>query len=89
MSINWKVRLNNPTFWLHVAAAIIVPVFAHFGVNIDEIETWQSLYEIFGEALSNPAVVFAMAVSVWNLLIDPTTRGLSDSDKAMTYVKPN
>jgi len=28
-------------------------------------------------------------VSVWNAINDPTTKGLADSARAMTYDKPN
>ena len=30
-----------------------------------------------------------MVISIYNFLIDPTTKGISDSKKAMTYDEPN
>ena len=36
------------------------------------------------KAVSNPVVIVSVLVSVWNLITDPTTKGLSDSTQAMT-----
>jgi phi LC3 family holin len=30
-----------------------------------------------------------VAAAVWNAINDPTTKGLSDSERALTYDKPN
>ena len=43
---------------------------------------------IFVKAVSNPVVIVSVLVSVWNLITDPTTKGLSDSTQALTYQKP-
>ena len=44
--------------------------------------------EIFVKAISNPVVIVSVVVSVWNLITDPTTKGLGDSKQALTYQKP-
>ena len=41
------------------------------------------------EAVKNPVILVSVVVSVWNLINDPTTSGLSDSTRAMGYSKPN
>jgi phi LC3 family holin len=88
MRINWRIRFINPVFWVHVAAALFVPVSVHFGVNLEQITTGAALGGLMLEAVSNPSVVFAMGVSLWNLIVDPTTRGESDSVRALRYNRP-
>jgi phi LC3 family holin len=51
--------------------------------------SWAALGGIFLEAIKNPVILASVIVSVWNAINDPTTKGLSDSYRAMTYDKPN
>ena len=89
MNINWKVRFKNPTFWVQIAVAVVVPILAYFGMSWDDMTTWSALGNIFIEAVKNPVVIVSVIVSVWNAINDPTTSGLSDSTQAMSYNKPN
>lgn len=89
MKINWKVRFKNPTFWVQVAIAIVVPILAYLGMSWDEMTTWSALGGIFVEAVKNPVIIVSVIVSVWNAINDPTTSGLSDSTQAMSYDEPN
>ena len=88
MNINWKVRAKNPTFWVQVAIAIVVPILAYLGMSWDDMTTWSALGGIFLEAVKNPVIIVSVIVSVWNAITDPTTEGLSDSTQAMTYTEP-
>ena len=89
MKINWKVRAKNPQFWLQVALAVGVPVFAYYGISGVEITSWAVLGNLVVDAVSNPYVLFTTAVSLYNSITDPTTRGVSDSAQALSYDKPN
>ena len=88
MKINWKVRVKNPIFWVNIVIAIVAPILAYFGLEWKDMTTWGKLGELFLQALQNPVVIVAMVVSVWNAVNDPTTKGLADSEKAMTYKEP-
>lgn len=88
MKINWKVRLCNPVFWANLAAAVVLPVLTCLGLNWQDMTTWAGLADALLEALKNPVLFVSVVVSVWNLINDPTTRGLSDSAQAMTYQRP-
>lgn len=88
MKINLKVRMKNPTFWYGIAAAIILPILAAFGMTWDEITDWRALGIVIYEAVKSPVILLSVIVSVYNALIDPTTKGLSDSDRALSYDKP-
>ena len=86
--INWKVRLNNPVFWVNLAAAIIAPLLAYFGLNGSEMTTWGALAALLVQAVKNPIVLVSVAMSVYNCIIDPTTQGLCDSARALAYTAP-
>lgn len=86
--INWKVRLNNPIWWKEILTAFFLPTLVSLGVNFSDITSWQALGEILITTISNPYLVVATVVSVWNACIDPTTKGIADSEQAMTYETP-
>ena len=88
MKINWKVRFKNPVFWWSVAGAIVAPILTALGIEWQSVTSWARLWEIIHEAVNNPVIVVAIAVSLYNTLVDPTTKGLSDSERALTYSKP-
>lgn len=84
MMINWKVRLLNKTFWLTLvpALALLLQTFlAVFNVRLELGETIDKLL-VFINAL------FAVLMIV-GIVNDPTTSGVSDSTRAMTYERPN
>lgn len=89
MKINWKVRVKNPVFWANIAASVILPILAFMGMRWEDMTTWPALGGVLLSAVQNPVIVVAVIVSVWNALNDPTTAGLSDSDRALTYSAPN
>lgn len=88
MKINWKVRIKNPMFWAGIIMAVLLPILSYFGLNWEDITTWTALGNLFVEAIKNPVVVVSVLVSVYNAILDPTTKGFSDSTQAMTYEKP-
>ena len=82
--MNWKVRVLNKTFWLTLvpALALLLQTFlAVFNVRLELGETIDKLL-VFINAL------FAVLMIV-GIVNDPTTSGISDSTRAMTYEKPN
>ena len=88
MKINWTVRLKNPVFWVQMVAAIFVPILAYFGLSWEDMTTWAAIWDVLVRAVQNPVVLLSAAVSVWNAINDPTTAGLTDSNRAMTYTEP-
>lgn len=90
MNINWKVRFsrNNLQFNLRFIGALMVPIFAYLGINFEDINNWGSLWTMVMGFLSNPYLVVLTIINAINLLPDPTTPGLSDSEQALNYNKP-
>ena len=82
--INWKVRLLNKTFWITLvpALALLLQTFlAVFNIRLELGETVDKLVVFI-----NAFFVVLVIVGVVN---DPTTIGISDSSRAMTYERPN
>lgn len=86
--INWRVRIKNPVFWAQMAAAVLLPVLAYFGLTWQDMTSWGAIGEIFCRAVGNPVVIVSVIVSVWNAVNDPTTAGLKDSQRALGYTQP-
>ena len=57
-------------------------------MNWADMTTWATIGELFVQAVQNPVVVLSVIVSVYNAIIDPTTKGIGDSAQALTYTEP-
>lgn len=88
MKINFKVRLKNPVFIAQIILAIFTPLLAYAGLTVQDLTTWNALGDLLASAVRNPYVLCLVAVSLWNAVNDPTTRGTGDSSNAMAYDAP-
>lgn len=88
MKINLKVRFNNPMFWIQLVLSVMTPILSYMGLTDADLTTWSKLGDVLYQAVSNPYVLSLVAVSVYNSLLDPTTKGVGDSVNALTYKKP-
>lgn len=86
--MNWTVRLKNPLFWAQILLSILTPVLAYAGLTAQDLTTWAKLGELIRMALSNPYVLSLVTISVFNTVTDPTTKGVTDSDRAKGYITP-
>nr|DAW58773.1 MAG TPA: holin [Caudoviricetes sp.] len=86
--MNLKVRVKNWSFWVSIVISIFTPILAYFGITAQDITTWGKLGHIILNAISNPYVVLMILVSVYNTLVDTTTPGIKDSERALNYIKP-
>ena len=81
MKINWKVRFQNKV-WLGSFLSLIVGF----------VYSMLALFDVFPEVtqslvlqLLNQVLTFLGLIGV---IVDPTTAGLGDSDRAMGYEEP-
>ena len=82
--INWKVRLRNKAFWLALITAallLVQTVAALFGFALN-------LGDIGDKLLAVVNAVFAL-LSILGVVVDPTTQGVGDSQRALGYVEPH
>lgn len=83
MTVNWLVRFKNKNFWLSLIPAVLLlvqVVASVFGFTLDLGELGNKLLEVVN-------ALFAVLV-ILGVVNDPTTEGLSDSNRAMTYEEP-
>ena len=81
MKINWKVRFKNK-IWLGSFLSLIVS-FAYSMLGLFEVfpaVTRNSVLEIMNQILTFLGLI--------GVLVDPTTAGLNDSERAMGYTEP-
>lgn len=81
MKINWKVRFKNVT-WLTMFISLIVGfvfnMLKMFGVSPQITEN--QVMSVISQVLTFLGLI--------GVLVDPTTSGLSDSERAMGYDEP-
>ena len=82
MKINWMLRFKNKTTLTTILCALVAMVYqicGAFGV----------VPPISEHEVINFMGVIINLLCVLGILVDPTTAGMSDSDRAMSYKKPN
>lgn len=82
--INWKVRIRNKSFWLAIIPAILVLIQAVaevIGYTIDPSEMSGKLLAVVNAAF--------VVLAILGIVNDPTTEGISDSSRALTYEVPH
>lgn len=82
--INWKVRIKNKLFWIAIIPAVIIlvqTVAAVFGFRLDAGDLGNRLLDVVN-------AVFAV-LAILGVVTDPTTEGVQDSLRAMSYNVPN
>lgn len=81
--INWIVRFKNKNFWLSLIPAVLLlvqTVAAVFGYSLDFGELGNQLIAVVN-------AIFGVLV-VLGVVVDPTTKGVGDSNQAMGYTTP-
>ena len=90
--INLKVRLKNPMFWIGLIGAIGTPILAYMGIAASDLTTWEVVGNVAAYTVSNPyllTLVILSALSFVGVIVDPTTKGLGDSARALGYDEPH
>ena len=81
MKMNLKVRFKNPVFWMTIIPAIATCVYTVLGC-------FDIIPPISEDALVNALLAIITAFTTLGVFVDPTTAGVSDSERAMTYTEP-
>ena len=81
MQMNWKVRFRNKT-WLTMFCSLVVGFVFNILKAFDIVPavTQNLVMEIIGNVMTFLGLV--------GVIVDPTTAGISDSDRAMSYEEP-
>lgn len=81
MKINWKVRFKNKT-WLSMFLGLIIGFAFNILKMFDIVPsvTQNLVVEIVGQVLTFLGLI--------GVVVDPTTAGIEDSNRAMNYEEP-
>ena len=81
MKLNWKVRFKNKT-WLTMFISLIVGFVYNILKMFDVVPavTESLVMNIVGEVLTFLGLI--------GVIVDPTTAGIEDSNRAMSYEEP-
>lgn len=83
MLINWMVRIKNKAFWMSFIPAVLLlvqVVAATFGFMMDLGDLGNKLLAVVDAAFC--------VLAILGVVTDPTTVGISDSQRALTYNEP-
>lgn len=81
MKINWKLRLQNKTTLLALIGAVIALMYQILGI-------FEIVPAISEDSLTSAVAVIINLLVALGVVVDPTTSGVSDSDRALCYDYP-
>ena len=81
--INWKVRFKNRNFWLALVPALLLLLQSGAALAGVELE----LGALQGRLLYFVNAAFGL-LAILGIVNDPTTQGLTDSPRALSYREP-
>lgn len=84
MKLNIPVRFKNVWFWIGLGATIL----AAMGVEPEMFTSWTLVWEAIVALVSNPFQLGCVIIAILGVIVDPTTKGIGDSERALTYKKP-
>ena len=84
MKINWVVRLKNKSFWMAIIPAVLLLIQA-----VADVVGFQLDFGDISEKLITVVNAVFVVLSILGIVVDPTTDGIGDSTRALTYTTPN
>ena len=83
LKINLPVRMQNIWFWIGLAGTIL----AAMNVSPEMFTSWQLLWQEIAALFTNPFRLGCVALAIIGVFVDPTTSGIGDSTRALSYTK--
>lgn len=80
--LNWKLRLQNKATLSTLATTTITAIYALLAV-------FGVVPSITQDQIMDAVVVVISLLADFGILIDPTTAGVRDSERAMNYTSPS
>jgi phi LC3 family holin len=79
--MNFKVRIKNKTFWLTAVPALVTLIYCILGL-FDIVPT------ISEATIVKVLTTIISLLTTLGVFVDPTTAGIKDSQRAMSYLTP-
>ena len=83
-NINWKIRIKNKTFWITLIPALLLliqTIAAVFGLTLDFSDLNEKMLLVVNALFT--------VLAILGIVVDPTTTGVKDSERALTYNQPD
>ena len=84
MKMNFPVRFKNPWFWVGLGVVIL----SAMGVSPEMFTSWGAVWDAIVNLFGNPFMLVSVVLAILGVFVDPTTAGISDSKRAMSYKSP-
>ena len=81
MKLNWKVRFRNKT-WLSMFLSLII------GFVFNLLRMFDVVPSITENQILNVVSQVLTLLGLFGVIVDPTTSGIGDSERALTYEEP-
>lgn len=85
LKMNIPVRMQNVWFWI----GLIGTILAAMNVSPEMFTSWELVIQEIAALFSNPFRLGCVFVAVLGVFVDPTTSGIGDSTRALSYKIPN
>lgn len=80
--MNWKLRLQNKTTLIALIAAAVSLVYQVLGIC-------GIVPRVNEDTILTAAGTLVNALALLGIVVDPTTKGIADSERAMEYERPS
>lgn len=80
--MNWRLRIQNKTTLIALIAAAVSLVYQVLGIC-------GIVPRVSEDTILTAAGTLVNALALLGIVIDPTTKGIADSDRAMGYRRPS
>lgn len=77
--MNWKIRVQNPAFWVGMVIGICGIIGSYFGITAPDLTSWQIITDTLGAAIACPYVVGLVIIYILGFFVDLSTVGWKDS----------
>lgn len=82
MKLNWKIRFKNPVFVTSLCAFVISTIYQLLAMfEIAPAVTEDTILKYVASAIE--------ILTLMGILVDPTTKSINDSERALGYEEPN
>lgn len=81
MKVNWKVRFKNPVFLLTFITAVVAFIYQILGL-------FEIVPKVSEDQIINIVTMVVNLFATLGILVDPTTKGITDSERALGYIEP-
>lgn len=82
MKLNWKVRFKNKTFLLSFIATLVAFIYQILAL-------FEVVPAIGQDQVMQLVTLLVTLLAGLGVVVDPTTQGINDSERAMSYTEPS